>query len=141
MICLWNLMNNYYAFLFFMHMIRRTVSAKYLMPEFLLSDISSQSGTFLGWGFLKIWYPVIMHLFFEIYRKWEGNQKFFLGVGFFTRWREPEEEWFWWFKPFSKLKTAFCEYWTSIKIKVNMACVVSKSIKLKQKSNRSNDYS
>ena len=23
--------------------------------------------------------------------------------------REPEEEWFWGFKPFSKLKTVFCE--------------------------------
>ena len=28
---------------------------------------------------------------------------------FFTRRWEPEEEWFWWFEPFSKLKTAFCE--------------------------------
>ena len=24
---------------------------------------------------------------------------------FFTGWREPEEEWFWWFK------ITFCEYW------------------------------
>ena len=43
--------------------------------------------------------------------------------GFFTRWRKPEEEYFWWFKPFSKLKTAICECWTSIKIKINMTYV------------------
>ena len=28
---------------------------------------------------------------------------------FFTGWREPEEYWLWWFEPFSKLKTAFCD--------------------------------
>ena len=33
------------------------------------------------------------------------------------------EEWFWPFEPFSKLKAAFCEYWTSIKIKIRMTCV------------------
>ena len=61
-----------------------------------------------------------------------GDWKFYWGGGiFFTGWREPEEEWFWEFKPFSKLKTAFCEYWTSIKIEINMTCV-SKSMKLKQ---------
>ena len=41
------------------------------------------------------------------------------GGNFFSEWREPEDEWFWWFETFSKLKTAFCEYWTSIKIKIN----------------------
>ena len=46
-----------------------------------------------------------------------------LGGDFFTRWWEPEEEWFWWFEPFSKLKTAFCEYRTSIKIKISMTYV------------------
>ena len=45
---------------------------------------------------------------------------------FFTGWREPEE-WFWWFEHFSKLKTAFCEYWTSLKIKINMACMCKES--------------
>ena len=29
---------------------------------------------------------------------------------FFTGWWEPEDEWFWPFEPFPKLKTAFCEY-------------------------------
>ena len=43
---------------------------------------------------------------------------------FFTRWWESEEEWLWWFENFSKLKTAFCEYWTSIKIKISMICVL-----------------
>ena len=48
---------------------------------------------------------------------------------------EPEEEWFWQFKPFSKLKTAFREYWTSIKIKINMICV-SKEYEIKTKMER-----
>ena len=44
---------------------------------------------------------------------------------------EPEEG-FWWFKPFSKLKTAFCDYWTSIKIKISMTCK-SKEYEIKTK--------
>ena len=35
--------------------------------------------------------------------------------------------------PFSKLKTAFCKYWTSIKIKISMTSVSKNSMKLKQK--------
>ena len=54
------------------------------------------------------------------------------GGDFFTGWREPEEERFWWFEPFSKLKTALCEYWTSIKIKITMNCLSEKyEIKVK----------
>ena len=34
---------------------------------------------------------------------------------------------------FSKLKTAFCKYWTSIKIKISMTSVSKNSMKLKQK--------
>ena len=60
------------------------------------------------------------------------------GGDFFTKWWGPEEDWFWPFKPFSNLKTAFCEYWTSLKITISMTCV-SKSMKLKQKRYRSND--
>ena len=52
-----------------------------------------------------------------------GESKILLWENFFTGWREPEEEWFWQFEPFSKLKTAFCECWTSIKTKINMTCV------------------
>ena len=55
-----------------------------------------------------------------------------VGGNIFTRWREPEQEWFWWFELFSKLKTAFCENWTSIKIKTNMTCV-SKEYEIKTK--------
>ena len=57
-----------------------------------------------------------------------GHRKFCWGEGgnFFTGGWEPQEEWFWWFQPFSKLKRAFCEYWTSIKIKVSMTCVSKK---------------
>ena len=62
----------------------------------------------------------------------ERNQKFRLVGEFFSSWSEPEEEWFWWFEPFSKLKTAFCEYWTSLKIKISMTCV-SKEYKIKTK--------
>ena len=47
-------------------------------------------------------------------------------------WWEPEEEWLWPFKPFSKLKTAFYEYWTSSKIKISMTCV-SKEFEIKAK--------
>ena len=46
--------------------------------------------------------------------------------------RESENEWFWQFEPFSKLKKAFCEYWTSVKIKINMTCV-SKEYEIKTK--------
>ena len=49
------------------------------------------------------------------------------------------EEWFWPFKPFSKLKTAFYEYWTPIKIKLAWS-VCLKSMNLKQKWYMSNDY-
>ena len=65
---------------------------------------------------------------------WWGIRNFTVGGGgeryFFTRWREPEEEWFCQFKPFSKLKAAFRECWTSIKI--NMTCV-SKEYEFKNK--------
>ena len=52
-------------------------------------------------------------------REW-WETEILLGGNFLTGWKEPEEEWFWQFEPFSKLKTAFREYWTSIKIKINM---------------------
>ena len=51
---------------------------------------------------------------------------------FFTRWWEPDKEWLWWFENFSKLKTAFCEYWTSIKTKISVICV-SKEYECKTK--------
>ena len=50
----------------------------------------------------------------------------------FYGWWEPEQEWFWRFKPFSMLKTGFCEYWISIKIKISMICV-SKEYEMKTK--------
>ena len=46
-----------------------------------------------------------------------GNLSFWWG------WWEPEEGWFSYSEPFSNLKTAFCEYWTLIKIKISMNCV------------------
>ena len=42
-----------------------------------------------------------------------GESEILLKGIFFIRWQEPEEKWFWPFEPFLKLKTAFCEYWTS----------------------------
>ena len=51
-----------------------------------------------------------------------GDWKFYWERFFFHWWRGIEE-WFWWFEPFSKLKIALCEYWTSIKIKISMTCV------------------
>ena len=56
----------------------------------------------------------------------------FTGGNFFTGWREPEEEWIWEFEPFSQLQAAFCEYWTSIKIIINMT-YVSKDYEFKTK--------
>ena len=47
---------------------------------------------------------------------WGG--RILLGGDFCTRWGEPEEGWFWWFEPFSKLKTAFYKFWTSVKSKL-----------------------
>ena len=58
-----------------------------------------------------------VYRFFQIVVRGGGGRGDFV-----TRWWEPAE-WFWWFKAFSKLKTAFCEYWTSIKIKINVTCV------------------
>ena len=49
----------------------------------------------------------------------QWNLKFYWG-NFFRGWKKHEEEWFWQFEPLSKLQTAFCEYWASIKIKINM---------------------
>ena len=54
------------------------------------------------------------------------------GGDLFNGWRVPEEQWSWRFKPFSKLKIALSEYWTSIKIKINMTCV-SKEYEIKTK--------
>ena len=54
----------------------------------------------------------------------ERNDKFCWGEeDCFAGWWESEEECFWPFKPFSKLKTAICKYWTLIKIKIGMTCV------------------
>ena len=69
-----------------------------------------------------------------------GIQNFAGGI-LLIGWQEPEEEWFWQFKPFSKLKTALCEYWTSITKNQNYHELYVKSMKLKQKWYRSNDYS
>ena len=68
-----------------------------------------------------------------------GNQKFCWGIFFTGQW-EPEEELFWPIIPFSKLKIAFCEYWTSIKTKISMTPVCPKSMKLKQKWCMNIDY-
>ena len=56
----------------------------------------------------------------------------FAAGNFFTGWWKPEEESFLQFEPSSKLKTAFCEYWTSIKIKLSITCV-SKEYEIKTK--------
>ena len=45
-----------------------------------------------------------------------------VGIFFIGLW-ESEKKLFWLFKPFSKVKTTFCNYWTSIKIKISMTCV------------------
>ena len=47
----------------------------------------------------------------------EGESQFLMGV------MEPEQGWFSYSEPFSNLKTAFCGYWTLIKIKISVNCV------------------
>ena len=42
---------------------------------------------------------------------------------FSVGWWESGKEWFLPLKPFSKLKTTFCKYWTLIKIKISKTCV------------------
>ena len=71
-----------------------------------------------------------------------GETDIFTGGGnFFTGWRNPEDKSFWRFEPFSKLEIAFCEYWMSIKIKINMTCV-SEEYEIEQVQwSRSNTYS
>ena len=55
-----------------------------------------------------------------------------MGVKVFTGQWEPDAEWFWPIKPFSKLKIVFCVYWTSIKTQIGMTCV-SKEYECKTK--------
>ena len=79
--------------------------------EFLVkSKLSPHSGPIKGG-------PKVLYIgVFQIaVRGWGRDWKFYWG-NFFTGWREPEEEWCWWFKPFLNLKTAFCDYWRAIKI-------------------------
>ena len=59
---------------------------------------------------------------------------------FFIAFWESDEEWFWTFEPFAKLKATFCKYWTSIKIKIAMTCVY-KEYEVKVKWYRSKDAS
>ena len=51
-----------------------------------------------------------------------GGIKNFAGINFFIRWWEPEEEWFWPLRPFSKLKATSCKYRALIKTKIGMTC-------------------
>ena len=46
---------------------------------------------------------------------------------YFTRWRDPKEDWFWWFKPFSKLKKLSVNAEHQLKSKLSWP-VCSKSI-------------
>ena len=58
------------------------------------------------------------------------------GNFFIGRW-EPEEVWFWPFQPFSKLKTTFCKYWISIKIKISLTFVYKEyEVKIKMVQER-----
>ena len=69
------------------------------------------------------------NIYFQIALRGRGDFSRRRGMGnfgtrnFFMSWRESDEEWFWSSEPFSKLKTTFCKYWTSIKIKISMTYV------------------
>ena len=67
--------------------------------------------------------------------QWMGNRTFCREI-FIGCW-ESDEGYFWLLKPFSKLKTRLCKYWTSIKIKISMTCVCKE---YEIKINWSNDY-
>ena len=54
-------------------------------------------------------------------RKGWGNRKFYLRAEFFYWVKRTRGEVILTIRTFFKLKTAFCEYWTSIKIKINMS--------------------
>ena len=87
-------------------------------------------GTF--YFYRQVYYVFLYRVFqMAVKGRGEGNQNFHWG-DFFTGWREPEEEWFWRFEPLTKLKTSIFEYWTSVKIKINMTDV-SKEYEIKTK--------
>ena len=74
-------------------------------------------------------------LFFQIALRGKGMEKFagnLLKI-FLIGWLQYEEEWFWRFKPFSKLKTTACKYWALVKIEISMNCVYYKEHKIKMK--------
>ena len=52
-----------------------------------------------------------------------GMINFVRGRHYFMGCWEPEDECFWPFKSFPKLKTTICKHWTLIKIKIGMTCV------------------
>ena len=57
---------------------------------------------------------------FQIVLRGRGMGK--LPGGFFYQVVGSDTEWFWRLEPFSKLKTAFCKYWTLIKMKISITC-------------------
>ena len=57
----------------------------------------------------------------------------FAAGNFFMNWWESDEEWFWSRKTFSKLKTTFHRYWTSIEIIICMTCMYRVLKKKKKK--------
>ena len=54
-----------------------------------------------------------------------GESEILLGVDYFPWWKEPEEEWFWQFEAFSKLKTADCEYSYRGKVIIKDICNIT----------------
>ena len=65
----------------------------------------------------RIWYPspTSDSIFGTLPLKKKGR-----GFNYAVGRRESDEEWFWRFELFLKLKTTFCTYWLSIKIKFSM---------------------
>ena len=98
--------------------------------EFLVkSKLSPHSGSVSPWGWCtpstKKGHKVLYIGVFQIGVTGWGEIRNFNG------WMEPEE-WFLRLQHFSKLKKAFCEYWTSIKIKIKMT-YLSKEYQVKTK--------
>ena len=88
---------------------------------YLLAFIYVLAGSYLCISMRWFW------LFLAIFQGFPNNGKGWGGKSprpYWVKGKEPEEEWFWLFDFFSKIKTALCEYWTSIKIKINMTWVL-----------------
>ena len=122
-----------------------TLSIKGAIKFFFFDQVPSR----VRWKDAQRPNKIVFHLFsvFQIALRGGGISSLegvgnFVGREFFyqvngTEWSAPDEVSFWPFKLFSKLKTIFCKYWLSIKIKISMTCVYKEyEVKIKMVQER-----